>query len=582
VTQPLDIRDRRVAGIDFEALKIWLSSPRTAGVWVALFIAIYPVSIGSLQAAPPGLEFPFATWLWDLIAGASAAAVILASRLWVKSQGPGRTLLVWLLASIFSAVTPVAIGWLLGEVPVRLIVGIPISALSTFGLLLLFTIVLATFSEYRESNRALSSAVAELELRRKSLSGQLAQRQRALAQAVMDQVAPRIEMVTDLVQGSQNKKAAAALLELIDNLVRPVSRGLSEAQGESARDELEFQANPSLLRRVLRRQARRVSLSSIFTPHLHVIFAVVFFTGAMYLVAGFKGVGVLFAFLALCSASYLALRALSRSLKLPYIVIHVLNLVLALSVSRLFIEFARLFGILDQGGLTEFVGFGLFLVFGFAGFVSIYVAGKEGANRDLLLVAQRLSAIVGELQLKTAALKRQLGLQLHSEIQARLQAALVRLSRTDAASSLEIEQILGDLESARTSLLIERAPTEGLVRFDEMVELWDGICEVTITIDSESKISLENNEELCVLVFEIVSERIVNAVKHSSAEEIDITIDKTQNRLAISSRNQNFVDRQNTTSVAGGGSKFLDAACLSWSLTFEANDVAFWAEVLCD
>jgi signal transduction histidine kinase len=572
--------DRSIAGIDFATLKTWLSSPRAVGVWLALFIFVYPIGIGSLQTAPDSLELPIPTWLWDLSTGMGASVVILTSRFWLKSHGLRQTLLVWLIASFSSAVVPIAVSWLFAEVPARLVFAVPVAALYIFGLLILFTIVVATFSEYRVSNRELSIAVAELEFRRASLSGELRQRQEALTQEVLNQVSPRIEGVTQLVQSSQNKVAAAEILSLIDNLVRPVSKGLSESESEYSKGDLEPQANPGLLKRLLRSQARKVSLASIFTPYLHVIFAIVFFTDAMSLVGGFTGIAVFFGFLAIIAGVYLAAARLSREVKLPYLVLHLINLVLAAIVGRLFVEFTDLFGVTDQDGLVDFVGFGLLLVFGFAGFISIYVAGREAANRELLLVAQRLSAIVGELQLRTAALRKQLGLKLHGDMQARLHAALVRLSRDDEPSRSEIEQVLGDLESARNSLLFAKEQTQGLTQFDELVVLWEGICDVTINIDNEARISLSNSDDLCNLVVEIVRERITNAVKHSSAEEIDISILETVSVITISTRNQDFVHQQKTAPIAGGGSKLLDAACSSWSLDFEAGDVVFEAEIL--
>jgi hypothetical protein len=580
VRNRFDALGRQVAGIDFTTLREWLSSPRATGAWLALFILIYPVAIGSLQTAPSSLEYPFSTFLWDLSTGLTAALVILTARFWISGAGFRQTLLVWLLASFLSALAPITLAWFIGDVPLRLVAAMPLAALYIFGLLILFTIVVATFSEYRVSNRELSRAVAELEVRRASLSQQLRQRQESLTQEVLSQISPRIEAVTELVQSSQNKVAVAEILSLIDNLVRPVSKGLSESETVAPTADPEPPVREGLLQRFLHSQFRKISLSSIFAPHLHVIFAVVFFTDAMALVAGTQGVLVLFGFLAFITVFYLAVAKISRSIKLAYIFLHLVNLVLALLVSRLFLEVTRLTGLASTDGLIDFVGLGLLLVFGFAGFISIYVSGREAANRELLLVAQRLSAIVGELQLRTAALRKQLGLQLHGQMQARLQAALVRLARADAPSQSEIEQVVSDLESARTSLLIGSEKTQGPAQLDELIRLWEGICDVTISLENEAHAALSASDDLCNLVSEIVRERITNAVKHSSAEEIDVSIVKIDNRIAISTRNQDFVHRQNSAVIQGGGSKFLDAACSNWSLDFEARDVVFKAEVL--
>lgn len=569
----------RTGGIDFSKLKYWLSAPRALGTSLAIFILIYPPLIGALQAPPPGLEYPIATWMWDLLTGIGASAVIFISRSILKRSSFGRTVSVWLLAALCSAVFPVAVSQLFTEVSNRLVFGIPVSASSVFGLMLIFTIVTSTFAEYRDSNRELTLAVAELEVRRNALKAELSRRQKELGQRISDQVSPRIQAVTDLIQGDQPQKAAQEILNLINNLVRPVSKGLSEATSQVSWGEIETPAEPNRLSQFLKNQLKKVQLSSIFTPHLHVLLAAIFFTDSMSLAALTTGVLYLFGFLGLVFLSYSIMARLTRDAALPYIALHAISLLLALVAGWAFIQGLETLGIRGTTGLTDYVGLGVFLVFSFAGFASIYVAGKAVANADLRLVAARLKAVVGELQLKTAALNRQKGLDLHGDVQAKLQAALVRLSRSSNTQYSELAQVLKDLELATEALLGEKPKVQGLAQFDEIAQLWDGICEVTISIDSESTRSMESNVELCALVAEIVRERVVNAAKHSSAEEIDISIAAALDRLTISAKNQDFVSQPIRSQTAGVGSSFLDAACLNWSLTFEGRDVVFQAEV---
>jgi hypothetical protein len=475
---------------------------------------------------------------------------------------------------------PVAVGNLFEPVANRLIAGIPVSALSLFGLMLLFTIVSSTFSEYRESNRELAAAVSELETRRSSLSKELSKRQQVLAKRISDQISPRIQAVADLIQSAQTQKAAQEIFDVINNLVRPVSKGLSETTAVASWDEPVPRATSPQRGNLLSRLSKKVSLSSIFTPHLHVILAAVFFTDAMSLEAGGKGIAYLLGFVVLVFFGYLLLARIAKKVPLPYLALHAISLGLAAAMAWLFAQGAEVMGVKGESGLTDFVAFGIFLVFAFAGFASIYIAGKSLANAELLQVAQRLSAVVGELQLKTAALNKQMGLDLHGDLQAKLQAALVRLSRVTDSQNSEMDQVLKDLEQATESLLGEKLRVQGIAQFDEITQLWDGICEVTISIDSESTNSMETNGELCALVAEIVRERVVNAVKHSSAEEIDISITATADRLTISTRNHDFAHQPFESKSAGVGSAFLDAACLRWSLDFEGGDTVFLAEVL--
>lgn len=567
-------------GIDFQKLKQWLANPRALGIPLAIFILIYPLAIGTLQAPPPGLEFPIPTWAWDLLTGLGAALVLLTSHFFLKRSGLRQTIVVWLLACLTGSLLPVAVGSLFESVANRLVTGIPVSALSLFGLMLLFTIVASTFSEYRESNRELAAAVSELETRRSSLSEELSRRQRDLAKRISDQISPRIQAVTDLIHSAQTQKAAQEIFDVINDLVRPVSKGLSETTAVDSWDELGPKATSPQRGNLLRRLSRKVSLSSIFTPHLHVILTAIFFTDAMSLEAGGKGIAYLLGFVVLVFFGYLLLARFTTKVSLPYLALHVISLGVAAAVAWFFAQGAEVLDVKGETGLTDFVAFGIFLVFAFAGFASIYIAGKALANGELIQVAQRLSAIVGELQLKTAALNKQMGLDLHGDVQAKLQAALVRLSRDTDSQNSELDQVLKDLEQATDSLLGEKPRVQGIAQFDEITQLWDGICEVSISIDFESTSSMETNGELCALVAEIVRERVVNAVKHSSAEEIDISITATSDRLTISTRNHDFAHQAIEGKSAGVGSTFLDAACLRWSLNFEGGDTVFLAEVL--
>jgi signal transduction histidine kinase len=76
-----------------------------------------------------------------------------------------------------------------------------------------------------------------------------------------------------------------------------------------------------------------------------------------------------------------------------------------------------------------------------------------------------------------------------------------------------------------------------------------------------------------------VRERIINAVKHSSAEEIDISIQLDGDVLVISSRNEDLGVGLKLDSSKGGGSKLLDEVCQSWTLGSDMGDVVFEARV---
>jgi signal transduction histidine kinase len=177
------------------------------------------------------------------------------------------------------------------------------------------------------------------------------------------------------------------------------------------------------------------------------------------------------------------------------------------------------------------------------------------------------------------SLRKQFALDLHGDLQAKLQAALVRLERSTSNDPEVINQVLHDLAGATGGIENPNSKPESIELLRALPELWDEICEVTINLDSDSDAKLSSNQGLSAVVVEIVRERIINAVKHSSAEEIDISIQVDGDVVVISSRNEDLGVGQKLDSSKGGGSKLLDEVCQSWKLSFDAGDVVFEARV---
>jgi signal transduction histidine kinase len=456
--------------------------------------------------------------------------------------------------------------------------GIPISALSLFGLQLFFTLAKGALSEYRASNRELFRIAGELEIRRANLNGELAARQKALANQILGEVEPRISSIQDLLRNSDSKQAAGEILKLIDNLVRPLSQGLAVSSNLPKEQPVTVTRKPSLSA-LGRRFVRKLAASSILTPHLHVLFAIAFFVPAMSLATGVVGVLYLATFLVGLILVFWISRKLVRQLKLPHWMLLIANVMVAGLGNLLFVVGSQLAGLEDPEGLIAFVGLGIFLVFTAAGYVSIYSAAKQAANHEIRLATSRLAYLVGELQLRTVSLRKQFALDLHGDLQAKLQAALVRLERSTSSDSAVVDQVLNDLAGATEGIENPNSKPASIEQLRELPGLWDGICEVTINLDPASEEKLTSNHGLNAVAVEIVRERIINAVKHSSAEEIDISISFEDSFLVISSRNEDLGVGQKLDATKGGGSTLLDEVSQSWKLSFDAGDVVFEARV---
>ncbi len=572
------ISSNNFAGIGFKQLRSWISAKSATGLPLTFFVLIYPMAIGSLQQTFSGYEIPLPSWLWDLLLGVGVAAVLLFARLFVTRQTLLTNLTIWVFAALCGASLPILVSMPLGGAAESVVFGIPISALSLFGLQLFFTLAAGAINDYRASNKELLQIAAELEIRREGLNTELARRQRELAGQILSEVEPRISTIQDLLRNADSKQASNEILYLIDDLVRPLSQGLSISNSFETEGVPSVRVKPSLSA-LRRRFVRRLSVSSIFTPHLHVIFALSFFAPSMILAAGLSGLVYLFGFLVLQVSVYALISRLLGEMQLHHWILLISNLAVSAAASVSFVEVSRAAGLTDPEGLIAFVGFGVFLVFSAAGYVSIYSAAKQAANQEIRQATERLAYVVGELQLRTASLKKQFALDLHGDLQAKLQAALVRLERSASSDPAVVSQVLKDLGSATGGLQNPNAKAVGFEDIFVLRELWDGICEATIEISESAKSKLSNNSGQTAVVLEIVRERIINAVKHSSAEEIDISIGLEGDNLVISTRNEDLGVGINLGFRQGGGSKLLDEVCRSWKLDFDGGDVVFEARL---
>ncbi len=128
------------SGIGFAQLKNWIGSKTAIGFPLTVFVLIYPLVIGSLQETFSGYQLPLPSWLWDLLLGVGVATVLLLAKFLNVPQSFLSNLVIWALAALCGATLPILASIPVGGVADYVISGIPISALSLFGLQLFFTL----------------------------------------------------------------------------------------------------------------------------------------------------------------------------------------------------------------------------------------------------------------------------------------------------------------------------------------------------------------------------------------------------------------------------------------------------------
>lgn len=170
-------------------------------------------------------------------------------------------------------------------------------------------------------------------------------------------------------------------------------------------------------------------------------------------------------------------------------------------------------------------------------------------------------------------------LLLHGTVQSALTAAITRLQTTEEIDEFTVQMVKQDLR--RAELAINSSQTAELNFDDAMNELksvWHGICEIQIQVSERAKRALGRNTDSAFCVNEIAKEAISNAVRHGSASNAKIAIDRIQDDLIqveISNDGISALSKEKQ----GIGSSMLNEICLNWSLTNKAKRVILSANL---
>lgn len=168
------------------------------------------------------------------------------------------------------------------------------------------------------------------------------------------------------------------------------------------------------------------------------------------------------------------------------------------------------------------------------------------------------------------AARKRWSLIIHGTVQSALTAALTRLNAPDANKKM-LDQAKKDLDRAIAALT---NPPTGELKFaaaiKELIETWQGVCDVKIEANVRLKKILANDTPLCMCLNEILKEAISNAVRHGDASKANIKLTETKTGIV-----EVIVSNDGTRPVAnkrkGLGSSMLDELTLDWQLTFDPN-----------
>jgi two-component sensor histidine kinase len=171
-------------------------------------------------------------------------------------------------------------------------------------------------------------------------------------------------------------------------------------------------------------------------------------------------------------------------------------------------------------------------------------------------------------------------LLLHGTVQSALTAAVTRLQGQTEIDEFTVQMVKQDL--LRAEQAINGDVQKQLVfssTVEEIVELWKGICSISIQISERAKRALDRNADTSFCVNEIIKEAISNAVRHGAASHANISIDRLQDDLLEITVTNDGTTPKVADLSQGIGSEMLNEICLSWSLEGKSPKVRLSASL---
>ncbi len=579
----------------------WVGSASAFGWPIIAWVAFWPLIIGATGGQIPGSELPIDIHLYDLITGLVPAAVLIFFRYAFKANRPAdfsgstlKTIGAQVLAAIIGVSLTLFLVSLVGEIPLAYLVGAPIGIASIWGQIFGFTVIAIAIADLRAATKQLARKTHRLRYLRANLEQRVIEQGEALQLEVEVRMGEQVNVLRELLEGLQSSadqdehaaRLAASIGATIDEVVRPLSLELANSVTKDTRAEM--RTLRQLERQISRlpfaqRMGLPINLRAVFNVPFAAIFLLVFMVPTYgYLFGALAMVQVAVPATAVATLLIWLARLSTRRVQTSYALALMAVLV---GASLAAVPFAFLNGLLlinQYRQLLDFSAFGVFLVIALVCYGSLFYQAAFQILDRVREANLELRKLVAFLQNEFQINRRRLAQVVHGKIQARLQAASIKLKQADKITDELIAAIQEDLnatvlDSADTSLDAQSVE----VLLTEMADQWSGICDLTFSFVSRVADLVNNNSTLKAAVVEVVREAINNAVKHGDADEADIVITSSaRDTVNIEIRNAVY----STGSAAGDrsrgyGSQLLDQITESWSVKFEDGDAIFEATI---
>jgi signal transduction histidine kinase len=443
-------------------------------------------------------------------------------------------------------------------------------------------LIAAILKEHDQTQAELASERKALIQARNSAQQLVEQQRLEIQQIVHENIEPAVlEISQNLKNISTNdslelKSSANKISELIDSKLRPLSASLHKEQKIEIPRLSAVAKKPSLIA-----LPKMMVLRNVVSPiAIYLVLVVPNTTGAV-LYLGYSALPVVmlaYAPLAIILSVFVRLPISNRPIR-SGLGFAILSLVLAIAwTPAIFILRWLGIDVLDRLQLAPTATLGTMIVGSLLSYSvvvdnqrSSYEFELRDANQELNLELNRTSQLIWHVRQRAAQ-------TLHGSVQASLTAANMRILGAQVIDEALLEKVQQDLVRATESLTDLDGPTIDLkTSIADLVQLWQGVCEVEVSVDEALLTSMSGNQVTSHCINEIVKEGVSNAIRHGHAKHVEISIlEDSADSIRIEISNDGDVDISDRQGV---GSQMLDEITMNWSRELSDSGVRLVAKV---
>ncbi len=508
-------------------------------------------------------------WLLISVLGYSAVvAILLAARRLLASASPRAYvyLLIFLVAGLVRGAVIYQTGKELGVIPAEewqyRLLGSPLFILVSLSLV---TILVSNSLRATAELEKLETSRLLLEKRLNSMRAEISRMNAEVAGRVSGLISPVIQELMQKIQGAKSSelgREVKALRSTIDDVIRPLSQDIAQSSDELNATEVE---TPRVSIRENFRLSTKIQVSLQIVPFWSTALIILISTPAAVVFyrqdAALALVLFALSLLATLELAAIALRKVRATAILALLIQLAIfaaagaSATVALAMANLG---AELFPAARIIMLTMIIGLAMF-----AG--QVRQTQRYASQLNAQEVNEKLELLNSQARRELWLNRRRIATVLHGPVQAALYASAMRLAQSTRPSKKLIQSVNEDLASALEVLKFESLESSDLRDvLSQIIEVWQSTCEIYSNVTKPVYQATKKKPLVGEAVAEVLREAVSNAIKHGSANEIEIDA-KVSNNLILLSIVNNGKPPVNSRGN-GFGSKLYSELTHTWKL----------------